>query len=293
MNKDTGPVRLANSLPRIAWSSLAAVVGISVVLGFVILSRFQQNGPTLGAWAAICRSLGITADTAPANEPQPPLRIPTLVAWTSGTTDRIRAGDAKHSEFIALNCMACHGERGVSTSGLVPSLAGMDAAVIYKELADYRSGKRSWGVMDGVAEALSVQDSADVAAYFAEQAGGLPALTGVRVPQPGRTLRETDPATRLVFAGDPARGIAPCSACHGPGGYKLGAPALQQQRTPYIERQLGAFAEGMRQNDISEQMRTVAKELKPEEMHAVAVFYGAQGSEQTGAGRQPAAYHPG
>ena len=284
MNKDTGPFRLANSLPRVAWSSLAAVVGISVVLGFVILSPFQQNGPTLGAWAAICRSLGITADTAPANEPQPPLRIPTLVAWTSGTTDQIRAGDAKHGEFIALNCMACHGERGVSTSGLVPTLAGMDAAVIYKELADYRSGKRSWGVMDGVAEALSAQDSADVGVYFAEQPGGLPALTGVRVPQPGRTLRETDPATRLVFAGDPARGIAPCSACHGPGGYKLGAPALQQQRTPYIERQLGAFAEGMRQNDISEQMRTVAKELTPEEMHAVAAFYGAQGSEQTGAG---------
>jgi len=55
------------------------------------------------------------------------------------------------------------------------------------------------------------------------------------------------PAYQPKFAGDPARGIAPCSACHGPGGYKLGAPALQQQRAPYIERQLGAFAEGMRQ----------------------------------------------
>jgi len=34
---------------------------------------------------------------------------------------------------------------------------------------------------------------------------------------------------------------------------------LQQQRTPYIERQLLAFAQGMRQNDISEQMRTIAR----------------------------------
>jgi hypothetical protein len=102
MNKDTGPFRLANSWPRIAWGSLAAVVGISVVLGFVILSRYQQNGPTLGTWAAICRSLGITADTAAANEPQPPLRTPTLVAWTSGTMDRIRAGDAKHGELHGL-----------------------------------------------------------------------------------------------------------------------------------------------------------------------------------------------
>jgi hypothetical protein len=106
MTKDTGPFRLANSWPRIAWSSLAAVVVISVVLGFVILSRYQQNGPTLGTWAAICRSLGITADTAPANEPQPTLRTPTLVAWTSGTMDRIRAGDAKDGEFIALSTPA-------------------------------------------------------------------------------------------------------------------------------------------------------------------------------------------
>ena len=30
----------------------------------------------------------------------------------------------------------------------------------------------------------------------------------------------------------------------------------------------------MRQNDISEQMRTIARQLTPEEMRAVAVFYG-------------------
>jgi hypothetical protein len=40
-------------------------------------------------------------------------------------------------------------------------------------------------------------------------------------------------------------------------------------------------------------MHTIAKELTPEETHAVAVFYGAQGSEQTGAERQPTAHHPG
>jgi mono/diheme cytochrome c family protein len=124
MRRDTGPFRLANSWPRIAWSSLAAVVGLSVVLGFVILGSYQPNGPTLGTWAAICRSLGITADTAPANEPQPSLRTPTFVAWTRATLDRIRAGDAEHGGFVALNCTACHGEGGVSTWGLVPTLAG-------------------------------------------------------------------------------------------------------------------------------------------------------------------------
>jgi mono/diheme cytochrome c family protein len=83
----------------------------------------------------------------------------------------------------------------------------------------------------------------DVATYFAARPGGLPAVTGLRVPEGDRSLRQSNPAIRLVFAGDPARGIAPCSACHGPGGYKLGAPALQQQRTTYIESQLLAFAQ--------------------------------------------------
>jgi cytochrome c553 len=42
-----------------------------------------------------------------------------------------------------------------------------------------------------------------------------------------------------------------------------------------VERQLTAFAQGMRQNDIFEQMRIIAKQLTPEEMHALAAFYGA------------------
>jgi cytochrome c553 len=92
--------------------------------------------------------------------------------------------------------------------------------------------------------------------------------------QAGHTLREDNPAIRLVFAGDPARGIPPCAACHGPGDHKLGAPQLKTQQPTYIERQLAAFAQGFRQNDINEQMRTIAAQLTPEEMHLVAEFYG-------------------
>jgi cytochrome c553 len=42
----------------------------------------------------------------------------------------------------------------------------------------------------------------------------------------------------------------------------------------YIEAHLVAFAQGLRQNDISEQMRIIARGLTPDDMHAVAVFYG-------------------
>ena len=107
--------------------------------------------------------------------------------------------------------------------------------------------------------------------------GCLPSAATV-CPKSGRSLREADPAQRLVFAGDPQRGIPPCSACHGPGGYKLGAPALEGQQAAYIERQLAAFAQGTRENDIFQQMRIVAKQLTSDEMHALAVFYSMPGS---------------
>jgi cytochrome c553 len=155
-------------------------------------------------------------------------------------------------------------------------LDGMDAAAIFKQLADYRSGKRLWGVMGAIAKAISIQDSADVAAYFASRAGPLRADSGERIPPGGHSFRQSDAGARLALAGDPQRGIAPCSACHGPSGFRLGAPQLGGQYAAYIERQLGSFAQGIRHNDIYEQMRAIARQLTPPEMHAVAEFYGKQ-----------------
>jgi cytochrome c553 len=56
---------------------------------------------------------------------------------------------------------------------------------------------------------------------------------------------------------------------------------LQGQHAAYIERQLGEFAQGIRQNDIFEQMRAIAKQLTPEEMHALATFYGKPADTQS------------
>ena len=272
--REQGSLRTHSPWPMIGWGTAAGIIIVAGVLGFGFLDRYQQGGPTLSLWNAICRGLGITADTGPASEPQPPLQTPTRIAWTGATLTQISNGNAQHGAFVAANCTACHGDQGKSQSALYPTLAGMDAAVIYKQLDDFRSSHRSWGAMNAIGQALSLQDSADVAAYFATQRGGLPTLTGNRVPEPGRSLRESDPAKRLIFAGNPERGIPPCSACHGPGGYKLGASALQGQQPNYIEEQLIAFAQGMRQNDIFEQMRIIARQLTPDEVQAVATFYG-------------------
>jgi len=280
MVREQGPFKLSNPWPRIAWGSMTVVFVVSFLVGFFVLGRFQQNGPTLGGWAAFCRAIGLSADSGPAAEPQPSRRTPTRIAWTPDTLARIESGNEQHGAFVALNCGACHGEGGVSPSTLIPTLAGMNSAVIYKQLDDYRSGKRLWGSMSAIASTLSDQDSADVAAYFAHRPGGLDRVAGEGVPEAGRSLRQRDPAIRLVFAGDPQRGIPPCAACHGPGAQKLGAPPLRRQHTEYIERQLAAFAQGMRQNDINEQMRVIAQELTPNEMHALAGYYAAAGDRE-------------
>jgi cytochrome c553 len=280
MVREQPPFKLNGPWPRIAWGTMAVVFIVSFLIGFVVLGRFQQNGPALGTWAAFCRAVGLSADRRPATEPQPPQRTPTRIAWTRGTLARIASGSEKHGAFVALNCAACHGAHGVSPSTLVPTLAGMDPAVIYKQLDDYRSGKRLWGVMSAIATALNDQDSADVAAYFAHRPDGLAAIAAEGAPEGGRSLRQQDPSLRLVFAGDPERGIPPCAACHGPGAQMRGAPALRGQHTEYIERQLAAFAQGMRQNDINEQMRVIAHEMTAAEMHAVAVHYGAADSHE-------------
>ena len=68
-------------------------------------------------------------------------------------------------------------------------------------------------------------------------------------------------AKALAEVGAPLRGIASCAACHGPLGQTPGAPGLRGQQRAYLEQQMQAFKSGSRHNDISEQMRSVARQL--------------------------------
>jgi cytochrome c553 len=274
MTRSKGPFKSDSPWAWIGWSSVSALVTVAVILGFGVLGREQQNGRRLSLWDGICRGLGLYSNTGPAGEPQPALHTPTRVAWTRDTVSQIARGNIERGEFVAMNCIACHGENGISSSGLYPTLAGMKAETIYKQLDDFRAGKRLWGAMNGIGQALSTEASADVAAYFASRGKNGDSS------QAGRSVGGRALAQRLVFAGDPGRGIAACSACHGPAGYKFGAPSLQGQQPDYIERQLAAFAQGMRQNDIDRQMRTIAVQLKPEERRELAEFYGGVADPQ-------------
>ena len=128
--------------------------------------------------------------------------------------------------------------------------------------------------MSAIAQALTPQQAADVASYFASLTGGVE-TQAIHAPASGRTLRGTDPTLRLIYAGDPKRGLAGCATCHGPGAYRMGVPSLSGQNADYIEQQLHDFAQGSRRNDMNMPMRTVAGMLTAAEMHGIAQDFSA------------------
>src|SRR5260370_6897921 len=115
MTRSKGPFKADNPWRRIGWSLAAGLVLVSAVLGFLVLSREQQNGPPLSPWAAICAGLGFTSSTRGADEPQPPLRTPTRIAWTRETFSQIATGNAERGEFIAINFPHSHAHHSAST----------------------------------------------------------------------------------------------------------------------------------------------------------------------------------
>ena len=87
-----------------------------------------------------------------------------LLAWAP---DAFAAGDAQAGAAKAALCAACHGQNGVSSNPLWPSLAGQQEAYLAKQIAAFRNGERSDVSMQPFVANLTDQDVADLAAYYA------------------------------------------------------------------------------------------------------------------------------
>jgi cytochrome c553 len=119
--------------------------------------------------------------------------------------------------------------------------------------------------MSPFAATMRDQDMLDIAAYYSF----LPRV-------PSSHVNDNVSAPQIVVTGAPLRNIPPCGACHGDIDNKAGSPWLGGQSAVYIKAQLKAFASGTRRNDISEQMRNVARQMTDQEMDEVARYYEAQ-----------------
>jgi len=194
------------------------------------------------------------------------LLITTLAFLTLGTVaPSMAAGDASAGKGKAAICAACHGMDGNSPSDMFPKLAGQGEAYLVKQLNEFKSGVRSNAVMAPMVAALSEQDMADLAAYYAGQ-NTAPAATSEDLVAAGQAVYR---------AGNKESGVPACMACHGPTGAGVPSakwPALSGQHAAYIEAQLKLFAAGTRSNDPNNMMRDIAGKMTADEMKAVASY---------------------
>jgi cytochrome c553 len=204
------------------------------------------------------------------------LMIATCAVMVTASVSAMAAGNAESGKAKATTCMACHGPDGNSPADTWPKLAGQMPEYITKQLHDFRAGLRSNEQMSPMAKPLSEQDIADLAAYFSSQQ--------VKLGEGKQELLAQGQSIFFKGKGRPAV-VAACTGCHGSsGGGKrdwnalyssapsLLAPAIGSQQPAYIVRQLKAYRDGTRANDIGHVMRNIAVRLDDNDIAAVAEY---------------------
>jgi len=241
----------------------AVIAVLAAFAGLIWLPLAQPDLKLSGIWDAICSAAGVPRVSTQADSIQPDFKTSNVVMTSEMLTrpDQVSIG---RGATLAQRCAICHGPQGVSDANS-PNLAGQFAAVTWKELNDFKTGARVNVVMSPFAANLSNQDMLDIAAYYAY----LPRV-------PSNKLDPAIAAPPIVTIGAPMRNIAPCGSCHGDVDNKAGSPWLGGQSAVYIKAQLQAFAAGTRRNDISQQMRNIARQMTAEEIDQVARYYEAQ-----------------
>lgn len=200
------------------------------------------------------------------------MRIKSLFLVTSSVLATMSAIAADHAETLDMDaakqtattvCAACHGADGNSVISVNPKLAGQSAAYLYKQLSEFKSGKRANAVMS-----LQVKDLTDgqmkaLAAYYAEQTANL---------AKAKTEGKGSLGEKIYRAGIVETKVPACAACHGATGEGIPNrfPRVSAQHKDYTLQQLKNFRSGAREN--GPMMQTIAKKMTDAEMAAVADY---------------------
>ena len=188
--------------------------------------------------------------------------------------DNKRPTDANRGAVIAAQgaagapaCAVCHAFDGTSdTTGAFPRIDGQFASYLEQQMRDFASSERMNAIMSPIAKALSADDIADVAEYYANRSSQfLPLATAdAAIVKKGQQLAQE---------GDAAKGILGCNNCHGPDGEGMAPmPYLAGQYSQYIAFTLQMWKGGFRKNS-ADLMGPIAKQLDDQEIAAVAAYY--------------------
>jgi mono/diheme cytochrome c family protein len=171
-------------------------------------------------------------------------------------------------------CTSCHGKHGEGGgNGFNPRIAGKPALYLYRQLLNFRDGRRSYPLMEHVVQPLTDGYLREIADYFAAQhpPHASPQASGL-----SRTMLARGEA--LVRDGDAKRGIPACQACHGESltGVEPAIPALVGLPYDYISAQLGSWRTHTRGAPAPDCMATIASRLGDSDITAVAGWLATQ-----------------
>ena len=145
-------------------------------------------------------------------------------------------GDAKAGLVKNAMCIGCHGIKGYQASFpevyKVPMISGQNASYISAALNAYKKGDRKHPTMRGVAETLTDQDIADLAAYYS----GHGLVAGAELP--AKPAKEAGAGVQALL------NKANCASCHGANFSKPidpSYPKLAGQHADYLYVALKAY----------------------------------------------------
>lgn len=201
----------------------------------------------------------------------------------------VAAGDAASGATKIAVCGACHAADGNSLVGTFPKLAGLGERYLLKQLIDIQAWDleqdaakkaatgRAVPEMTGQLVAMSKQDLADIAAFYASQTIQLSGAKQIEVQvNSGIKVDGLELGKRIYRAGNMTTSVPACTGCHAPdgkGNEPAAFPRLSGQHPEYIEKQLRAFRAGDRTNDGDSMiMRSIADKMSDAEIIAVANY---------------------
>ena len=196
--------------------------------------------------------------------PYATLLMALLTGLVSGAAQaQAQADEARARKIVAGVCFVCHGVEGDAASEVFPRLAGQHWQYTFKQLDNFKSGKRKSTAMAPMVTKLSAGEMEALGRYFEKMP--------VR-PEPSKEPALAIQGRDIYQQGDPTRGVPACASCHGPAALGTASlPRLASQYAGYIETQLRQFNTRERTNDNAV-MHTIASKMTALEMAAVAQY---------------------
>jgi cytochrome c553 len=151
--------------------------------------------------------------------------VRTLLATALITAVLTAGAQAMTYDEKLATCLACHGEKGISETSEVPSLAGQPADFTLIQLFLFRQNTRKIEIMNDLAKDMTDDDLRKFSDYFA------------KLPPPKASGDPPDPA--IAARAQAAIAKHHCASCHNPNfSGREQMPRLAAQREDYLLKAL-------------------------------------------------------